>query len=211
MTLNINFFAIMQQKLMSGAFGVSSVDYLKSLKGTIKQGDYNNGFLSKLTDTNSNNSQYLMAKGAATLIPCTDENEITYHDTTPKSNNTVIYTSNSDTTDCIYISRSAGNYRNNGVIISSSVTNKTNSPFTVNSLMLITTLGSGANTVNTINANWSDDGSGNDNACMLGVIKLSQPVTLQPNESRIFSYAIKGLQYCIPNAKTNYLNDASSV
>lgn len=211
MTLNINFFAAMQYRMMQNAFGVTGVINLKTLKGTVKAPSSTNsgGYLANATKTPDKTK--LVAMGECTVIPCIDENEIDYHDTTPKANNIVTYSSDIDTTDCIYISRDAGNYRNNGVIFSSAVTNKTSSPFTVNTLMLTGFLNSSSATLTTISPDWSDNATGNDNLCMLGVIKLSQPVTLQPNESKNFSYAIKGLQYCIPNGKTNYLNDASSV
>ena len=220
MTLNINFFAMMNSTNSSQLFNSTATQYLEGLtagsdggelhstsNGLSKSG-FNPAQLPAATDP------YLITTGCFCVIPLNSTVDIEYTMTRPSVENTLTYSGDGSATDCIYIRTEYSRFENCGVNVVCTATNKTSSPVSVNSLLLF---GNNSNSsgsvayVTSINANWAkDEAATMAKPVLLGGINLSSPVEIPVNGTKQFVYTIKGLQYGKPSRTATYfLNNAS--
>lgn len=217
MTLNINFFAMMNSTNATQLFNSNSSQYLEGLTAGSDGGDtradlgdagFNPERLSAATEP------YLMKNSTFCVIPLDSTINMEYTTTRPSVENTLTYTGDASATDCIYIQTEYSRFENCGVNVVCTATNKTSNPVSVNSLLLF-----GSNTGNigtagyltSLSANWAkDEAASRTNIVLLGGINLSSPVEIPANGTKQFIYTIKGLQYGKPSATATYfLNNAS--
>lgn len=220
MTLNINFFAMMNSTNATQLFNSSSLQYLEGLTAGSTGGELHrtssglsaNGF--NPSYLSESNEPYLIKAGCFCVIPLNSAVNMEYTTTRPSVENTLTYTGNASATDCVYIQTEYSRFENCGVNVVCTATNKTSSPVSVNSLLLF-----GNNPINasayshvtSLNANWAkDEAATTAIPVLLGGINLSSPVEIPVNGTKQFVYTIKGLQYGKPSATATYfLNNAS--
>ena len=220
MTLNINFFAMMNSTNATQLFNSTSSQYLEGLTagsdgGNIRGGSsglrptgFDPGRLPQATEP------YLMKYGCFCVIPLNSTINMEYTTTRPSVENTLTYTGDGSATDCIYIQTEYSRFENCGVNVVCTATNKTSSPVSVNSLLLFgnnSQDSSISSFITSIKANWTiDEAAPQSRLVLLGGINLSSPVEIPANGTKQFIYTIKGLQYGKPSATATYfLNNAS--
>ena len=220
MTLNINFFAMMNSTNSSQLFNSTTAQYLEGLTAGSDGGpvDGGNSGLRPTGFTPSRLPQateaYLMKYGTFCVIPLNSTINMEYTTTRPSVENTLTYTGDGSAADCIYIRTEYSRFENCGVNVVCTATNKTSSPVSVNSLLLFgnNAKSSGyASYLTSISANWAkDEAATSAKLVLLGGINLSSPVEIPVNGTKQFVYTIKGLQYGKPSETATYfLNNAS--
>lgn len=220
MTLNINFFAMMNSTNATQLFNSTVAQRLEGLTAGSDGGSVDGG-TSGLRPTGFNPGRlpqatepYLMKYGCFCVIPLNSTINMEYTTTRPSVENTLTYTGDGSATDCIYIQTEYSRFENCGVNVVCTATNKTSSPVSVNSLLLFgnnTDSSSYGTYLTSFNANWAKDEEATAAVpVLLGGINLSSPVEIPVNGTKQFIYTIKGLQYGKPSATATYfLNNAS--
>lgn len=218
MTLNINFFAMMNSTNATQLFNNTTIQYLEGLTAGSDGGEFHvryglsaTGFdPSKLPSTTE---KYLMKNGNFCVIPFDSTVNMEYTTTRPSAENTLTYTGDGSATDCIYIRTEYSRFENCGVNVVCTATNKTSSPVSINSLLLF---GNNCNNavagyLTSISPNWTvNEAATQAKPVLLGGINLSSPVEIPVNGTKQFIYTIKGLQYGKPSTTATYfLNNAS--
>ena len=220
MTLNINFFAMMNSTNSSQLFNSTAAQYLEGLTAGSDGGELHSSS-NGLSISGFNPAQlpavadpYLIKTGCFCVIPLNSTVDIEYTMTRPSVENTLTYSGDASAADCIYIRTEYSRFENCGVNVVCTATNKTSSPVSVNSLLLFGNNSGSAGSVayvTSINANWARDNAATlSNLVFLGGINLSSPVEIPVNGTKQFVYTIKGLQYGKPSRTATYfLNNAS--
>lgn len=218
MTLNINFFAMMNGVGAYQLFNAPTYQYLEGLTTGGDGGNTSESYALRQTGFNpdtlpSATDKYLMKNGNFCVIPFDSTINMEYTTTRPSVENTLTYTGDASATDCIYIQTEYSRFENCGVNVICIATNKTSSPVSINSLLLFGNNTGSYSAVNltSFNPNWEkDEGAGGAKPVLLGGINLSSPVEIPVNGTKQFVYTIKGLQYGKPSATATYfLNNAS--
>ena len=219
MTLNINFFAMMNSTNAAQLFSANRYQYLEGLTAGSNGGQIHDTNALSATGFNpeglsTSTGAYLIRGGNFCVIPLDSTINMEYTTTRPSVENTLTYTGDGSATNCIYIQTEYSRFENCGVNVVCTATNKTSSPVSVNSLLLFGNnkddAFGGAN-LTSISANWAkDEAATNATPVLLGGINLSSPVEIPVNGTKQFVYTIKGLQYGKPSATATYfLNNAS--
>lgn len=218
MTLNINFFAMMNSTNNGELFNTSQQGYLEGLTAGSSGGVVHNsnglGYGFDPGELPSGTDECLMRGSNFCVIPFDSTINMEYTTTRPSAENTLTYTGDGSATDCIYIQTEYSRFENCGVNVVCTATNKTSSSVSINSLLLFGNNGS-SNTANTsivsMQPNWTvDEAATLAASVLLGGINLSSPVEIPVNGTKQFIYTIKGLQYGKPSGTATYfLNNAS--
>ena len=219
MTLNINFFAMMNSTNATELFNANRYQYLEGLTAGsdggqihVANGLSSTGFNPEGLPTST--GSYLIRGGNFCVIPLDSTINMEYTTTRPSVENTLTYTGDGSATDCIYIQTEYSRFENCGVNVVCTATNKTSSAVSVNSLLLFGNNNDdayGGVNIKSFNANWAKDEEATAAVpVLLGGINLSSPVEIPVNGTKQFVYTIKGLQYGKPSATATYfLNNAS--
>ena len=218
MTLNINFFAMMNSTNASQLFNSNSAQYLEGLTAGSDGGGIHEAKGLSVTGFNPEalpaaTGSDLMRGSTFCVIPLNSTIDMEYTTTRPSVENTLTYTGDGSATDCIYIQTEYSRFENCGVNVVCTATNKTSSPVSINSLLLFgnnKNYAYGDANIKSFNANWAVDEAATGAApVLLGGINLSSPVEIPVNGTKQFVYTIKGLQYGKPSATATYfLNNA---
>lgn len=220
MTLNINFFAMMNSTNATQLFNSRNQQYLEGLTAGSSGGAIHNAPYG-LSETGFNpealpsaSDPYLAKNGNFFVIPLNSTINMEYTTTRPSVENTLTYTGNGSATDCIYIRTEYSRFENCGVNVVCTATNKTSSPVSISSLLLFGNNAATRSTnayITSINENWAkDEAAAAAILVFLGGINLSSPVKIPVNGTKQLVYTIKGLQYGKPsNTATYFLNNAS--